>query len=187
MKHALKPYLILLAGLMLLFVGLGISMAQSCAEGDPQKLVFEYTPSDCSASNNQQSSDSCDGALVSAIKEVMTSDGTATFADSIVTITAAGDRFPSDTDIAITDVDDNTQDLTIHTSCSQPLDVGDVFGSLTLIVFNRPPIPDRVQQLEADVEELKELIENHTHIYHTGEGEGHNNTEAETGPAIPLP
>jgi len=39
----------------------------------------------------------------------------------------------------------------------------------------------RIQQLEAIVEAFR----NHTHTYLTGKGQGHNNTPAETGPAVP--
>jgi hypothetical protein len=46
-----------------------------------------------------------------------------------------------------------------------------------------PPTPEellqRIEDLEAAVDELSD----HTHTYRTGRGRGHNNTEAETGPA----
>ncbi len=48
-----------------------------------------------------------------------------------------------------------------------------------------PPTPEellqRIEDLEAEVAEQAD----HTHTYRTGEGQGHNNTEAETGPAEP--
>jgi len=42
----------------------------------------------------------------------------------------------------------------------------------------------RVDTLEAEVDDLRDDLEDHTHTYLTGRGEGHNNTEAETSPAI---
>jgi len=38
--------------------------------------------------------------------------------------------------------------------------------------------------LEEEIEKLWKALETHTHIYLTGRGEGHNNTEAQTSPAI---
>lgn len=45
-------------------------------------------------------------------------------------------------------------------------------------------LEERVDSLEAANERLREDLENHTHTYLTGRGEGHNNTVAETSPAI---
>ncbi|MEW5797227.1 MAG: T9SS type A sorting domain-containing protein [Candidatus Zixiibacteriota bacterium] len=42
----------------------------------------------------------------------------------------------------------------------------------------------RVDSLEAEVAGLRNDLEIHTHTYLTGRGEGHNNTEAKTSPAI---
>ena len=38
--------------------------------------------------------------------------------------------------------------------------------------------------IEEEIEKLWKALETHTHIYLTGRGEGHNNTEAQTSPAI---
>ncbi len=38
--------------------------------------------------------------------------------------------------------------------------------------------------IEEEIEKLWKALESHTHIYLTGRGEGHNNTEAQTSPAI---
>lgn len=43
-------------------------------------------------------------------------------------------------------------------------------------------LAQRIQMLE----EIVEAFRNHTHTYLTGKGVGHNNTTAETGPAIPV-
>jgi len=43
---------------------------------------------------------------------------------------------------------------------------------------------ERIDLLEAKVNQLEEDLENHTHSYLTGRGKGHNNEEAESSPAI---
>jgi hypothetical protein len=46
---------------------------------------------------------------------------------------------------------------------------------------NATCVVQRIPMLEAIVDAFK----NHTHVCLTGKGEGHNDTQAETGPAIP--
>lgn len=41
---------------------------------------------------------------------------------------------------------------------------------------------ESVEELRAELQELRDDFEGHTHTYLTGKGEGHNNTEATTGP-----
>ena len=38
-----------------------------------------------------------------------------------------------------------------------------------------------IEMLKSEVDDLQEQYTNHTHEYFTGKGEGHNNTEANTG------
>jgi hypothetical protein len=45
-------------------------------------------------------------------------------------------------------------------------------------------LEEEIEKLKKEVEKLRRDLENHTHIYLTGRGEGHNNTEAQTSPAI---
>ena len=45
-------------------------------------------------------------------------------------------------------------------------------------------LAEEIEKLKKEVEKLRRDLENHTHIYLTGRGEGHNNTEAQTSPAI---
>ena len=46
---------------------------------------------------------------------------------------------------------------------------------------------ERIESLESQLEDLQVDLRKHTHSYLTGKGNGHNNTEAETGPAsIPV-
>ncbi len=59
--------------------------------------------------------------------------------DEVFTLTVdveAGERFDSDTIIKLTNADGATESNRIHTSCSKPFGVGDVFGSLTLVAIN---------------------------------------------------
>jgi len=66
-----------------------------------------------------------------------------------------------------------------------------------------PTLEERVEALEAqmetimgeyeslqdrftDLETTLETLSNHSHEYLTGEGAGHNNTPADTGPPIPV-
>jgi hypothetical protein len=52
-------------------------------------------------------------------------------------------------------------------------------------------IPDPNNPMQKEIEALWEAFENHTHIYLTGKGVGHNNTEAITSepvdPVVPPP
>jgi hypothetical protein len=41
---------------------------------------------------------------------------------------------------------------------------------------------ESVEELREELKELREDFEGHSHTYLTGKGEGHNNTEATTGP-----
>ncbi len=52
-----------------------------------------------------------------------------------VTITPSGDKFDAQTDFDIKQGGLVIQDLSMHLSCSQDLNVGDRFGSLILRVF----------------------------------------------------
>ena len=114
-----------------------------CALGKPTALVFEYTGAACSATTNfQDGKFKCEetGTLGALVKVEMTKD-----ADKIlvqrsgneVTILwddPAGEKFPSEIKYKITG-STGTQSQTLHTSCSQPLNVGDQFGALKLQEF----------------------------------------------------
>jgi hypothetical protein len=56
------------------------------------------------------------------------------------------------------------------------------WNSLTVSVA--PDILEEIARLWAAIDELRDDLEHHTHTYLTGRGEGHNNTEATTSPAI---
>ena len=54
---------------------------------------------------------------------------------SMVEFEATGDRLKSNLEFELRQGSSTLQDLKIHTSCSQPLNVGDQFGSMLLVGF----------------------------------------------------
>jgi len=52
-------------------------------------------------------------------------------------------------------------------------------------------IPETIDDIQQQIDDLEDVIENHAHEYLTGRGKGHNNTLATSGPAIissePMP
>jgi len=113
---------------------------QGCLEGAgsaaPTSLTFEYTGADCNSSNNTQSAFACteSGPLggdenVTCAHDKVDCSATEDPADTW-TITSTNRLNP---DIVITvQSGGQTQELTLHTSCSQDLLVGQTFGALTL-------------------------------------------------------
>lgn len=119
-----------------------------CEDGNkPAILTMRYTGEACGSGSNSQSSDkySCSGdpgfaspVYVTAVNK----DGNKVFFDDLVELDAsfdidaglAGeDKLDSETWIYIHDLNGNQlQEVRFHTSCSQPLDVGDQFGSFVL-------------------------------------------------------
>ncbi len=119
----------------------------SCEDGKPISLTFMYTGDDCSASNNPQNGKAkCSGDPAGAqpVELVYTGKKAGKFTISPpgevinvgdeVTITTS-DKFESNTKLEIRQGGSDIQKLEIHTSCSQPLAVGDQFGSLKLVQF----------------------------------------------------
>ncbi|MCX7789713.1 MAG: hypothetical protein N2378_03660, partial [Chloroflexaceae bacterium] len=124
--------------------------APSCtSEGKPTSLTFRYTGAACDPTGNRQGSKFvCSGSPNNAepVQLVVTRDadkisvspsGQTIRVGDLVTLTRTDGRsFAADTFLAIRQGATTLQTLTIHTSCSQPLAVGDRFGSLTLVAFN---------------------------------------------------
>ena len=125
----------------------------SCeVDGKPKALVFEYTGGDCSDTTNLTprrqggivtcSGDPNDAQPVQVECDINQGDCTAdpstasiNLNDTVI-LTASGNSFKGNADIQIlSDTGVPLQDLRIHTSCSQPLEVDDVFGSLVLRAF----------------------------------------------------
>jgi len=127
--------------------------ADDCSAGKPLKLEFQYTGGDCSASDNDQSSDKagCDGdpAMLSTVHIIASgSKGDVYLVDSVdlagtfwVDPTLiGGDKIDNNLIIEIFDESDNLlQTVNLHTSCSQPLAVGNVFGGVELVTFVPKP------------------------------------------------
>jgi len=122
----------------------------SCADGRPTALVFEYTGEDCVDGNDQDDGKwSCSGDpnLAAPVEVVMTKDaGVFTVTPSAENIglnqtfeirrtDELGKEFPSEIEFDIRQGGQTLQSLKMHTSCSQPLEVDDQFGSVILKQF----------------------------------------------------
>ena len=124
-----------------------------CEIGKPTALELTYTGQDCSASNNTQDPGKviCSGDPddASPVQVVMTKDAdkfTVTPADEEISLNSTfeirkidGGDFPSEILFDIRKDGQTLQSLKFHTSCSQPLAVGDQFGSVILEVFYPRP------------------------------------------------
>ena len=119
-------------------------MASDCL-GKVVQMVFEYTGAGCQASSNNQSKDKCestdmgDGDLGDLEDVILIKDPNKAAAPDLasreahVILTALGDDLGSETILKVIGSSQIVQTLTIHTSCSQPLKVGDQYGSLRLV------------------------------------------------------
>lgn len=113
----------------------------SCAAlGKPLSLTFRLTNNTCDMSSNRQPSDkwACSGiagspAAVSIIKDPnrITVDKATIAVGELLTISARATDMGADIQLQI-----GGQMVKFHSSCSQPLAVGDSFGSLELVAFN---------------------------------------------------
>ncbi len=125
----------------------------SCADGKPKTLVFKYTGESCAASKNQQgdkakcsgdpngaqpikvvcTSKDCTGSSPKIV--VIPSDQSVDVGETVKVDAAGRDTLHSNTKLKLTQNGVTLQELEIHTSCSQPLAVGDQYGSLLLVEF----------------------------------------------------
>jgi serine-aspartate repeat-containing protein C/D/E len=111
------------------------------ALGKPKSLTFRYTGADCLANTNSQASDKwdcignpgVDPVSIDIVKDVskITVDKNSVNTNDLVTVSAIESDMGSEIQLNV-----GGQFLKIHTSCSQPLAAGDVFGSLELVKFN---------------------------------------------------
>jgi hypothetical protein len=117
-----------------------------------KSLTFEYTGGGCDESDNDQdqkkavctttpSGDMVSGPITVRAagnekfeKDVYLVDPTLVY--PAATFEVSADKFKSTSFIEIVDGSGVTELNELHTSCSQPLAVGDVFGSLTLVAIN---------------------------------------------------
>ncbi len=121
----------------------------------PKELTFQYTGGGCSKSNNNQAAGkavctpSPAGSVISGPITVLYAGGnsdlnkdrytvvpTTVNPDGSFTISFNGSDLKSDSYINMCNSTGVCELNKIHTSCSQPLAVGNVFGSLTLVGFN---------------------------------------------------
>jgi hypothetical protein len=129
----------------------GGSGSNVCAGNKPLKLGLMYTGEDCSHSSHTQAAGKviCSGnpSLAGPVHIVASDGGSKIFFDGMVNLggsftldaTSAG-KFGSNTKVLIHDVAGNLlQSVDFHTSCSQPLFVGNQFGSLKLVSFVPQP------------------------------------------------
>ena len=122
------------------------SFAQDCDAGGPIALTFEYTGGGCAASNNDQDVgkwycyDTNWTSDPASVTVSTTNDGYSITPNTLnlneqFVVRRSGDRLDSNSDFTLTS-GSATEELTIHTSCSQPLVYGeDIFGSLTLVGY----------------------------------------------------
>ena len=120
----------------------------SCADGKPQRLVFEYTAEACSASDHSQGDRAeCSGSLageepVTIVytgrddEDFTVTPGSSIAAGDLVSVEATGrDRFHAEAELEVRQGGTVLQSIELHTSCSRPLNIGDQFGSLILRDF----------------------------------------------------
>ena len=114
----------------------------SCDDGKPIALTFEYTGGACEVApgNPQEGKFTCSGtpgagAVQLTVESAFADPSTETInVGDFVTVTADG-KFDSQTDFTILQGGQSVQDISVHLSCSKPINVGDRFGALTLRVF----------------------------------------------------
>ncbi|MDH3587998.1 MAG: hypothetical protein OEQ74_01210 [Gammaproteobacteria bacterium] len=98
-------------------------------------LTFAYTGGGCATvDHNQPDKFECAGDIDDQAAVTITTEDNETFVvepGNVFTIPRSG----SDTDMALSN-GLGTESIRIHTSCSRPLAVGDVFGSLSLVAIN---------------------------------------------------
>ena len=120
----------------------------------PTLLRFEFTGEDCSAGNHMQE-DHCIGTVgpaTSPVDIVVTkkadridvSPSTGIFPGDIITVSPAAGRNKLQSSLKFDVFEPPAgagweQSNDIHTSCSQPINVGDQFGSMLLVEFIGPP------------------------------------------------
>ena len=118
---------------------IGGSTGDDC-RGKVLEMVFEYTGADCEVplGNPQDGKAKCEGttggatAAIVPDKSSIKADPSLVGVGDVFTIRQKeGKELKASTKLEV--VGSGTQKLTIHTSCSKDLNVGDVFGSLKLV------------------------------------------------------
>jgi hypothetical protein len=122
--------------------GPGLGCNPETGLGKPTSLTFKYTGGGCGASNNPQSGKFiCSGSVNTALPITVSNQDsyqqstTTVSPGGTITFTKGGSTLSAQSDFTLTN-SGGTEKLSIHTSCSQPLHIGDVFGDFTLVGFN---------------------------------------------------
>jgi hypothetical protein len=110
------------------------------ALGRPTSLTFLYSGGGCGAGNNPQSGRAtCSGVIDPSLPVTIASANGYTITPTTVapggTFTVSAGSFASQSTFTLRNAG-GTETVSIHTSCSQVLAVGNIFGSLTLVGFN---------------------------------------------------
>jgi uncharacterized repeat protein (TIGR01451 family) len=113
----------------------------------PMEIVFEYTGDDCTATTNQQEG----RVLCTSDAAPLAADVDITYVGSdagLITISPIGgnlwaltapEKLQSNSPLEIRDLNGNLlQSISMHTSCSKPLAVGDQFGAMKLVEMTEP-------------------------------------------------
>ena len=118
---------------------------KSCDDGKPTELRFNFTGQSCSATTNTQGGRfECEGSALSNLASVVVDSSNKKAKDIMVIQSGnqvivqnrdSGKKLPSETVLILQDSAGRTQTVNVHTSCSRAINVGDVFGALTLEVF----------------------------------------------------
>ncbi len=114
--------------------------------GKPTSLTFRYTGGGCAASSNTQALGKAictpsNPPLDPLLPVTVTTTNTGyTITPAVVSpggeFTVSASTFNTDSYFTLTNPGGASENNKIHTSCSQPLQAGDVYGSLTLEEFN---------------------------------------------------
>ncbi|MBT8141351.1 MAG: collagen-like protein, partial [Gammaproteobacteria bacterium] len=109
----------------------------------PSSLTFLYTPKDCSGFNSQADS-TCSGDMTGSMSDASVSTfgkdadawlyETSVMDGGTVTFIASGSKWKNKLSVLL-EADGNSQEFFIHTSCSQPLILGEEYGSFQLIDY----------------------------------------------------
>ena len=121
----------------------------SCSIGKPRALQFVYTGGNCDSTKDNLQGDkfkcSGDPGLIDPVQVVITKgadkilvspiNGSIYVGDKFTIYKKDGRKLPAEIKLEIRQGSTVLQSLSIHTSCSKPLNEGDRFGSLILLNF----------------------------------------------------
>ncbi|HAD08553.1 MAG TPA: collagen-like protein, partial [Porticoccaceae bacterium] len=120
--------------------------AEECTS-KPTSLTFDFVQADCPTANAQEGDvcigEAADGLAISNVDGHNKADWAWEIIGNSVTFEADGSKWPNN--LALTLGSEDTQYISLHTSCSQPLVIGDAFGSLVLTEMTGADLTARMQ------------------------------------------